>query len=349
MFSNRFAFFLVAVACVGAAAGGSYLATRQNIASMAQAAPAAVPASTTSAVAATPAPNASAAAAPADASIDRATDARVMPVPAATTPAPAPERPHVAPPAQAAEAKNKKAPATIVARNAAPAPARASAPAVQPPAATTAPEPAPMPSPAPEIARQDDVRAPEPPRIVEPERAPEKQFDELVVSADSVIGLQLETSLSSERARVEDRVEARVARDVRVGSHVAIPAGARVIGSVMVVEKGSKFKDRARLGIRFNTLMLGNGTRVPITTETIFRYGDPPSNSSASKIGGGAVIGTIIGGILGGGKGAAAGAAVGAGGGAVAAANADTSAAEFPVGMQMTARFLAPVSVTVER
>ena len=37
------------------------------------------------------------------------------------------------------------------------------------------------------------------------------------MSADSVIGLQTETPISSEHARVEDRVEARVTRDVKVG------------------------------------------------------------------------------------------------------------------------------------
>ena len=46
--------------------------------------------------------------------------------------------------------------------------------------------------------------------------------------ADSVIGLQIETSVSSETARVEDRVDARVTRDVTVNGRVAIPAGARL-------------------------------------------------------------------------------------------------------------------------
>ena len=44
--------------------------------------------------------------------------------------------------------------------------------------------------------------------------------------ADSVIGLQIETTLSrARRARVEDRVEARVTRDVMADGRVAIPAG----------------------------------------------------------------------------------------------------------------------------
>jgi hypothetical protein len=145
------------------------------------------------------------------------------------------------------------------------------------------------------------VRTPEP---------PQKSFEELVVSADSVLGLQIESALSSERARVEDRVEAHVVRDVRVGGQAAIPAGSKALGSVMLVERGGKFKERARLGIRFHTLVLADGTRVPITTETIFRDGDAPGNSSTA-VGGGAA-GAILGATLGGrGYGASTGAGAG--------------------------------------
>ena len=68
------------------------------------------------------------------------------------------------------------------------------------------------------------------------------------IPVDAVIGLQIERTISSETARVEDRVEARVTRDVRVGDRVAIPAGSVVQGSVMEVERGGKIKERARLG-----------------------------------------------------------------------------------------------------
>ena len=192
-------------------------------------------------------------------------------------------------------------------------------------------------------ARPDDRAA------AEPQEPPAKLFRELVVPADSVIGLQTENTVSSEHARVEDRVDARVIRDVRVRNQVAIPAGSHAMGSVMVVESGGKFKEKARLGIRFNTLVLPDGTRLPVSTETIYREGEPPSNKSAAKIGGGAVIGTILGGILGGAKGAAVGAAAGAGGGAAAVAAGDRSAVTLPAGTQMTARFLSPVTVTVEK
>jgi hypothetical protein len=189
-------------------------------------------------------------------------------------------------------------------------------------------------------------------RIAEAVAPPEPlapQFTELIVSANSVVGLQMESAVSSERANVEDRVEARVVRDVRTGGEVAIAAGSRAIGSVMEVERGGRFKERARLGIRFHTLVLADGSRLPITTETVFRYGEAPGNGSAAKIGGGAVAGAILGAIIGGAKGAAVGATAGAGGGTAAVMAGDRSQATFAAGSEVTARLVSPVTVTLEK
>ena len=220
------------------------------------------------------------------------------------------------------------------------------------------PAPAPAPVAAPEPARTPaaapSVEAIEPPRIVDNQasRIVEPvgpQYDELVVSADSVLGLEIETAVSTERARVEDPVVARVTRDVRVGNRVAIPAGSRVNGEVTAVERGGRLKDRARLGVRFTSIVLADGTRVPIETETIYREGDSPVNESAAKIGGGAIGGAIIGGILGGGKGAAIGSIVGAGAGSGAVVAGGRNAATLPSGTPVTVRIHEPVAVTVER
>jgi hypothetical protein len=191
-----------------------------------------------------------------------------------------------------------------------------------------------------ERAPLDVPRAPEP---------PEKTFEEIVVASNSVVGLQTETRISSETARVEDRVEARVTRDVRVGDVVAIPAGSRAIGTVIQVERGGKFKDRARLGIRFTSLVLADGTQMSIGTETIYREGEAPGNGSAAKIGGGAVGGAILGAILGGAKGAAIGATAGAGGGAAVVQAGDRSEVTLPAGSPLTVRLMAPLTVTVEK
>jgi hypothetical protein len=185
---------------------------------------------------------------------------------------------------------------------------------------------------------------------IEPEPViPEKTFEELVISADSVIGLQTDTPLTSERARVEDPVEARVTRDVKVGDEVAIPAGTRVLGTVTLVERGGKIKERARLGLRFHTVVLGDGTRLPMRTDTIYREGASPSGQSAAKIGGAAVGGAILGAILGGKKGAVLGGSVGAAGGTAAVMAGDRNEATLPAGSPLTVRVQEPVTVTVEK
>jgi hypothetical protein len=177
---------------------------------------------------------------------------------------------------------------------------------------------------------------------------PEPRYLDLVVAQDSVLGLQVETSISSDKARVEDEVVARVTRDVRVGDRVAIPAGATARGEVTMVERGGRVRDRARLGIRFTSVVLADGTRVPLETETIYREGDNPTGESAAKIGGGAIGGAIIGGIFGGAKGAAIGASAGAGAGTAAVMAGGRNPATLPSGTPVTVRVVKPATVTVE-
>ena len=173
-------------------------------------------------------------------------------------------------------------------------------------------------------------------------------FEELVVPADAVIGLQIDTAVSSEQARVEDLVEARVTRDVTSGERVAIPAGTRVQGSVVQVDRGGKVKGRARLGIRFHTIALADGTLVPVRTEPVFREGTSRGRSSTAKIGGAAVGGAILGAIFGGSKGAVIGGSAGAAGGTAAVMAGGRNALEFPAGSTVTVRLSEPVTIAVE-
>jgi hypothetical protein len=182
-----------------------------------------------------------------------------------------------------------------------------------------------------------------------PPAPPEPEFVEVVLPASSVIGLHVQTSLSSERARVEDRVEARVTRDVSADGRVAIPAGSRAIGSVILVERGGKIKERARLGVRFHTLVFADGNELAIRTDPIYRDGESPSGDSARKIGGAAVGGAILGAILGGGKGAVLGGAAGAAGGTAATMAGDRNPASLPSGTVVTVRLTEPVTLAVEK
>jgi hypothetical protein len=343
MSSNRLAFAALGMACIASAAGGGYLATRQNTVPTPAAAMSPAVTATPAGVPAAPAP-----AAAAERSVQE-TEAVVADAAKKSTGAPKPTAAKRVE-SQSGEPRAANSSGSASARRNQPPPLASTWPssaASQPPAAPPLPAPTdtvPSGSAAPRVddparAAQDPPRAPE----------PQKTFEDLVIARDSVIGLQTETRISSETARVEDRVDARVTRDVRVGDRVAVPAGARAIGSVSLVERGGKFKERARLGIRFHTLVLADGTRVPINTETIFRDGDAPTNSSAQKVGGGTIGGAIIGAIIGGGKGAAIGAAAGAGAGSAAVMAGSRNEAVLPPGTPVTARISQPVTVTIER
>jgi hypothetical protein len=319
MGSNRAAFAAIALACVAAAGAGGYFALRQNTATDTSPVTATAPVTTT-------------AAAPVN-------------EPAVATGKSVQETEDVVAPsekvspkaAKKVEAKPEKTPLRS-----------ATTPAARPTAIAPAPLPAPAPEPVapPRTETVERVAQDAPPPL--PPTPQQRTIDELVVSTDSVIGLQSDTTVTSERARVEDRVEARVTRDVRVGDRVAIPAGSRAIGYVTQVERGGKFKEKAKLAIRFQTIVLADGTRLPISTPPVEREGDSKTNSTAAKVGGGAVAGTILGAILGGGKGAAIGAAAGAGGGAAAVEASDRSVATLRAGEPITIKLLSPVTVTSE-
>ena len=329
MFSRPLAFLLLALACITAAAGGAYVATRHGVSD----APAAV-------ASPPPAEVAKAPAAPAQPVAE--TEAAVSSAKPATEPGTAPARPDATPAAVARHADPPPVKKTATAARAEHAPSAGRALPSNPP--VTHAEPVPM---APVAAPP----APEPAKPMEPAPEPrhERQFEDLILPAAAVIGLQLDSPLSSDHSRVEDRVDAHVTRDVMASGRVAIPSGSKVIGSVVTVEQGGKVSQPARLAIRFHTLIRADGTEVALHTEPIDRRSESPASGSTKKIGGAAVAGTILGAIIGGGKGAAAGGAIGAGAGTAAVMAGDRATVSMPAGQLLNARLSSPATITVER
>ena len=336
MMSRSVAVALLAAGCLTAAGGGAYVAVRHNAATaeavepVALAAPASAPAvSETEAVIEPTAKEDTAKPAPMEPEREAAPAARPQPKQRRSTPA--------APRTVAAASREAIAP-PVADRAVSPAPSAApEVPASGPAAPTT--------TPAATTATASPVD--DPPAKVEVPAVPE--LEEITVPAASVIGLEVETPLTSEKARVEDRVDARVTRDVYADGKLAIPAGTRMIGAVTEVERGGKVKERARLGVRFHTLVLADGRRIDVRTDTIFREGQSPTGESSRKIGGAAVGGAVLGAIMGGGKGAMIGGAAGAAGGTAAVMAGGRNAATIASGTVLNARLAAPVTVEVER
>ncbi|HEY7287764.1 MAG TPA: TrbI/VirB10 family protein [Vicinamibacterales bacterium] len=330
--SNRLPFAALAVACLAAAAAGGYIATRQNAIpapASAQAGPA-VPVAQVGQVATPSQP----AVQETEATVTENARKPVAASKSAGDPVAAKRRNESA---RTADARTPQTPT--------PAPPPPPLQGTWPSSAAQVPAVPPAPTSI-EPATRPDEHAQEPPHAPEP---PRPTLEDLVVPRDSVIGLQTDTRVSTDTARVEDRVDAHITRDVKVGDRIAVPAGSKVIGSVTQVDRGGKFKEQARLGIRFHTIVLADGTNLQISTETIVRLGDAPGNGSAAKIGGGAVGGAILGAILGGAKGAAIGATAGAGAGTAAVTAGKGSTVVLPEGTALTPRVLSPITVTVER
>jgi hypothetical protein len=339
---NKLVFGALALGCLGAAAGGGYLAARQTAAPVADV------------VVVDPAGTAVAGTAAAQ----PVTESEGVIAPELPAPAPAPVT--VAPVRETRpEPTRRRADPPAPRRNEATTVSTRTTPRNDPPARTSVPNAPASDAPASSSGSMWEVRpAVEPERApldVEPETPPAPaapaapETVELVVPADAVLGLQVERTVTSETARVEDRVEARVTRDVRVGDRVAIPAGSVVQGSVMEVDRGGKIKERARLGIRFHTVVLADGSSLNIRTDSVVREGASPANESAAKIGGAAVGGAILGAILGGGKGAVIGGSVGAAGGTAAQMASGRNPAVLPAGTTVSVRVQQPVTVTVEK
>ena len=318
---------VIGVGCTVAAGTGAFLAQRMNVVESAQAS-----ASEIAAPAAT-APE-SGLVQPVTSAPVAVSEAVVRPDPIVPEPVRAIEpRPAAPRRPQPARERTTGNPET---RPATPAPAAA---AVDPPAPSDATSPAP---------RVDATAASDPVAGLRREpRAPE--LIELTVREDSVIGIRVESALSSETAQVEDRVAAVVTRDVVVDGRTAIPAGARLSGTVVSVERGGRFRERARLGVQFTSLRLPDNTNVRIRTEPIYRDGESPSREATTKIGIGAAAGAVIGGIIGGKKGAVIGGATGAGAGTAVVTTGARNAAILESGASLTVRLLDPVRISVQR
>jgi len=208
----------------------------------------------------------------------------VTPPPAAaSTPPPAAEAPPPAATAPAATAAtsgtaSKPAGAKSAAKPAADAAAAAPAPAAKKPA------------------------APPPP--------PEPKFVEVTVPADMTISITLATPVNSDTSKPEDAVGGTLARSIVVSGETAIPAGSKVVGSVLEANGAGRVKGRASVAFQFDRIMI-RGERHTIHTERIVREAGADTKGDVKKGGIGAGAGAVIGGIAGGGKGAAIGGIVG--------------------------------------
>jgi hypothetical protein len=150
----------------------------------------------------------------------------------------------------------------------------------------------------------------------------------IVIEAGTPIVVTADQSISSKTSRDGDSFDASVAEPVMVGDKVAIPRGAKAIGTVTESKSAGRFKGSASLAVTLSSVTV-NGKEYTVRTSEVMESGKGRGKRTAIGTGGGAAVGALIGALAGGGKGAAIGA--GAGGGAGLAGSALTGNRDYTI------------------
>lgn len=153
--------------------------------------------------------------------------------------------------------------------------------------------------------------------------------------AGTELHVRLDQRVSSADARREDRVEATVSQSVRLSNSIVVPAGSRVRGVVLDVEKAERPQRGGRLSLAFDTLILPDGTRVDMRSHVVSLSEGIDKSTTGRRAGLGAVLGGVLGAVLDGKQGALIGVLVGATGGVAASRGEDVV---LPEGTLLTLR-----------
>ncbi len=125
------------------------------------------------------------------------------------------------------------------------------------------------------------------------------------IPAGTIIPVMLRTTLDARKARVGQKIEARVMQDVPLASRTRIRAGTKLLGHVVEVKRPSAASG-SRIVMSFDQLMI-RGSAIPVTTSlrslasmmevfeaqlptnAIDDYGTTPADWVTVQIGGDAV------------------------------------------------------------
>ena len=80
--------------------------------------------------------------------------------------------------------------------------------------------------------------------------------EEVLLGKDTEVKIVFAQSLSSKHATMDEKIELRVAQDVMADGRVAIPKGARVIGTVTTGKKNEKYGNSKTLAVRIDYIAL---------------------------------------------------------------------------------------------
>jgi len=171
-------------------------------------------------------------------------------------------------------------------------------------------------------------------------------YREITIPAGTALSLEMGSTVSSRTSRVEQPVSATLRRPLIVRGVTVVPAGAAIGGYVSQAQRSGRVKGRARVGVRFTTVRIGD-TRYTIHTAGITRLAPATKKKDAMKIGIGAGAGALVGALTGGKKGAAIGSGIGGAGGTALVLSTRGKEVSLGRGAIVTTRLSEPLTVRV--
>jgi hypothetical protein len=170
---------------------------------------------------------------------------------------------------------------------------------------------------------------------------------EITLPAGTVLPLTLDSSVASDRSRIEDGVRAHLRRAVVVNGVRVIPAGSVVSGHVTSVRRPGRVQGRGYIAFRFNSLSAPDNSRTAIRTTRVSRTAPATKGEDALKIGLPAAGGAVIGALAGGKKGAAIGATAGGGAGTAVVLSTRGRDVGLGAGAPVSVQLLEPIRLVV--
>ncbi len=167
----------------------------------------------------------------------------------------------------------------------------------------------------------------------------------IVVPAGTQLSVRTTSTLSTKTNAAGETFATSLSQPLIVNGRVLAPAGSNVTGRVTSSTQGGKVKGIASLSVRLSSVILADGSRMNVSTNSYMQQAKATKKKDALKVGLGSGIGAAIGAIAGGGKGAAIGAGVGAGAGTGAVLMTHGDAAIIPSESLLTFRTTEAVSV----
>ena len=171
-------------------------------------------------------------------------------------------------------------------------------------------------------------------------RAPET----VTVPSGKVLTVSLADAVGSKLSQPGQSFGGSLSKAVQVNGEVAIPAGARVEGSVVDAKPLGHFAGGALLQLKLNSITV-SGEQLPVQTATFTQSIKGKGKRTGIMAGGGAGLGALVGGLAGGGKGAVIGAAAGAGAGTAGSALTGNKEIVLPAESAVSFTLSAPLKI----